>query len=195
MVLSEPVREELNAVSRARHDWIREEGRQQRDVHGLYVRRSDQRISTTDPDATPMRLKSGGLHLGYHTHYVVDGGKQRIILSTLVTPAEVMDNQPMLDLLWHTIFRWHVHPSQVIGDTKYGTIENIKAIEDAHIRAYIPLPDWERMTPSGKALRPYIERLINFNLVIFPSTGPLLQGKIKPASTASMSDLMPFTKG
>src|SRR5579859_4423016 len=43
---------------------------------------------------------------------------------------------------------------------------------------------------SGNALRPYIERLINFNLVIFPSTGPLLQGKIKPASTASISDLM-----
>lgn len=55
--------------------------------------------STTDPDATPMRLKNGGLHLGYHTHYVVDGGKQRIILSALVTPSEVIDNQPMLDLV------------------------------------------------------------------------------------------------
>ena len=68
-------------------------------------------------------------------HYVVDGGKQRIILTTLVTPAEVMDNQPMLDLLWHTVFHWHLHPNQVTGDTKYGTIENIKAIEDAHIHA------------------------------------------------------------
>jgi hypothetical protein len=45
-----------------------------------------------------MRLKSGGLHLGYHTHYVVDGGKRRIILAVLVTQASVMDNQPMLDL-------------------------------------------------------------------------------------------------
>jgi transposase len=147
VVLSKPEREELDAELSTRHDWIREEGQQQREVHGLYQRRSDQRISTTDPDATPMRLKSGGLHLGYHTHYVVDGGKQRIILTTLVTPAEVMDNQPMLDLLWYTVFRWHLHPSQVTGDTKYGTIENIKAIEDAHIHAYIPLPDWEHMTP------------------------------------------------
>ncbi len=65
----------------------------------------------------------------------------------LVTPAEVMDNQPMLDLLWRVHFRWRVRPQQVTGDTKYGTIENIKAIEDAHIRAYIPLPDWEHMTP------------------------------------------------
>jgi hypothetical protein len=146
VVLSEPEREELEAELSTRHDWIKEEGRQQRDVRGLYQRRSDQRISTTDPDATPMRLKSGGLHLGYHTHYVVDGGKRRIILAALVTPAEVMDNQPMLDLLWHVRFRWHLRPRQATGDTKYGTIENIKALEDQGICAYIPLPNWEHMT-------------------------------------------------
>ena len=94
-----------------------------------------------------MRLKGGGVHLGYHTHYVVDGGKSRMILAVLVVPGEVMDNQPMLDLLWHVYFRWRVRPQQVTGDTKYGTIEIIKAIEEAHIRAYVPLPDWEHMTP------------------------------------------------
>src|SRR5215472_4397973 len=124
-----------------------EEGRQQREVHGLYRRRSDERISTTDPDATPMRLKNGGLHLGYHTHYVVDGGKRRIILAALVTPSEVMDNQPMLDLLWHVRFRCRFTPRQVTGDTAYGTLENIKAIEDQGIRAYVPLPDWEHQRP------------------------------------------------
>src|SRR5205823_12634281 len=100
-----------------------------------------------DPDATPMRHAGGPVHLGYQTHYVVDGGKQRMILAALVTPAEVMENQPMLDLLWHVRFRWHLRPRQVTGDTKYGTLENIKAIEDAGIRAYVPLPDWEHMTP------------------------------------------------
>src|SRR5437588_12991198 len=58
-----------------------------------------------------------------------------------------MDNPPMLDLLWYVFFRWRVRPKQATGDTKYGTIENIKAIEDAHIWAYVPLPDWEHMTP------------------------------------------------
>jgi transposase len=143
VVLDETEREQLSRENEARHDWIAEEGRQQREVHGLYQRTADFRISTTDPDATPMRLKNGGLHLGYHTHYVVDGGKQRIILSALVTPSEVMDNQPMLDLLWHVRFRWNLHPRQVTGDTKYGTIENIMALEDQGIRAYVPLPNWE----------------------------------------------------
>ena len=149
--LSEAEREELVYENTQRHDWIARAGQPpQRDVRGLYhyyQRKADFRISTTDPDATPMGLKSGGIHLGYHVHYVVDGGKQRTILAALVTPAEVMDNQPMLDLLWHVRFRWHLQPRQVTGDTKYGTLENIKAIEDAGIRAYSPLPDWEHQTP------------------------------------------------
>jgi hypothetical protein len=32
----------------------------------------------------------------------------------------------------------------VTGDTKYGTLENIRAVEDMGIRAYVPLPDWEQ---------------------------------------------------
>lgn len=143
MVLSESERQEREAELSTRHDWIKEEGRQQREVHGLYQRRSDQRVSTTDPDATPMRLKSGGLHLGYHTHYVVDGGKRRIILTALVTPSEVTDNLPMLDLILHTRWRWCLLTRQVTGDTKYATIENIMGLEDQGIRAYVPLPDWE----------------------------------------------------
>ena len=33
------------------------------------------------------------------------------------------------------------------GDTKYGTIDNIKALEDVDIRAYVPLPNWEHQRP------------------------------------------------
>src|SRR3712207_212704 len=94
-----------------------------------------------------MHKKGGGTAIGYHTHYVVDGGKARIILDALVTPAEVMDNQPMLDLLWHVCFRWHVQPEFACGDTTYGTLENIVALEDANIRAYTPLPDFSQRTP------------------------------------------------
>ena len=37
--------------------------------------------------------------LGYHDHYVVDGGKARIILAALVSPGSVMENALMLDLV------------------------------------------------------------------------------------------------
>ena len=36
-------------------------------------------------------------------------------------------------------FRWKLRPRRVTGDTKYGTIENIAAIERERIRAYVPL--------------------------------------------------------
>jgi hypothetical protein len=77
----------------------------------------------------------------------VDGGKARIILTALVTPANVMENAPMLDMLRRVRFRWKVRPKRATGDTTYGTAENIKGLEDEGIRAYTPLPDFEDRTP------------------------------------------------
>lgn len=113
-----------------------------------YERKSDQRKSTTDPDAALMKPRGERASLGYHDHCVVDGGKARIILHTLVTPADIMENQPMLDQLRRVIFRWGVRPKRVIADTTYGTIDNIRALENEEgIRAYVPLPDWEHQRP------------------------------------------------
>ena len=72
---------------------------------------------------------------------MVDGGKARIILAALVAPAEVQENQPALDLLWWSRFRWKLRPRQITGDTKYGTVANIAAIEGQCIRAYVPLSE------------------------------------------------------
>jgi hypothetical protein len=110
-------------------------------TRGSYRRRSDFEASRTDPDAALMSHKKGGLHFGYHDHYAVDGGKARIILEALVTPADVMENLPFLDMLWRVRFRWHLRPAQATGDTTYGTIENIVAMEDQGIRAYVPLSE------------------------------------------------------
>jgi len=138
----------LAATNAARHDWIAELGRPDRAVkRGDYQRQADIWVNTTDPDATLMHKKGGGSDMGYHTHYAVDGGKARIILTALVTPSEVMDNQPMLDLLWQCRFRWQLPLEQVTGDAKYGTTENIVAIEQAGLRAYIPLTDFDQRTP------------------------------------------------
>jgi transposase len=150
--LPTPVPETARAVleqdNSERHEWIARDGRPDRTItRGGYQRRTDFEASRTDPDAALMRRKGGGLHFGYHDHYAVDGGKQRIILGVLVTPADVMENQPMLDLLWRARFRWRLPIRQATGDTTYGTVENIVALEDQGIRAYVPLPDWDGRTP------------------------------------------------
>jgi hypothetical protein len=122
---------------------------------GSYRRTTDFRVSPTDPDATPMRIGSVTM-LGDHDHYVVDGGKGRVILAALVTPADVMENVPLRDLLWRVCFRRKLRPYQVTGDTTYGTVENIVALEDAGVRAFFPLPDFDTRTPFfGKSAFTY----------------------------------------
>src|SRR5436190_4468385 len=145
--LDEALQEELTQANSQRHDWIERGGEPERDtVHGQYQRLADFWVSTTDPDATMMNKKGGGTQLGYQTHYVVDGGKARIILAALVTPSEVMENQPILDLLWRVRFRWKLWPRQFTGDTTYGTAEIITALEQQHILPFVPLPDLDQRT-------------------------------------------------
>jgi len=80
--LSPEQRCELSQQNEARHDWIEEVGAQDRSVKGRGSQRiADLQVSTTDPDATIMLHKDGS-HLGYQTHYVVDG----------VLPLVVVDN-------------------------------------------------------------------------------------------------------
>src|SRR6266496_1550471 len=167
VLLSQEEREELSQRNTQRHDWIEQLGAQDREQTSRgYQRVADLQVSTTDPDATLMQTKNGA-DLGYHTHYVVDGGKSRIILNVLVTPAEVMDNQPMLDLLWRTRFRWKLWPRQVTGDRKYGTEDNLVAIEDQGIRAYIPIPDMDHRTPFFSVERFHYE--VERDLYICPA--------------------------
>jgi transposase len=152
--ISEAEREQLADANEERHDWLAREGAPDRTImRAGYQRRSDFEASTTDPDAALMAHKKGGLHFGYHDHYAVDGGKARIILEVLVTPADVMENLPFLDMLWRVCFRWQIRPDQVTGDTTYGTVENIVDVEDQKIHAYVPLPDFDQRTPFYGASR------------------------------------------
>jgi transposase len=134
--------EDLLRSNSASEDWISRSGTQDRSFSsGPRKRTSDSRASKTDPDATPMRWSGSARKLGYQTHYVIDGGKSRIILSVLVTPGEVTENRPMLDLLWRSAFRWKIRPNHVTGDGKYGTVENIAAVEESGTRAYLGLQE------------------------------------------------------
>ena len=143
---------QLICANAAKSDWISKAGHQDREVKGnFYRRKADLFLSKTDPDASPMKRKGADhTHLGYQAHCVVDGGKGRIILGVLVAPFEVTENKPMLDMVWRAAFRWKSWLRRVTSDSAYGTVENISAIEQAGIRAYMALsraPD--RGAPSS----------------------------------------------
>ena len=173
---------EANAARGA--DWISRNGRQDRAYRsGSRRRTADRMVSTTDPDATPM--PSGEkTRLGYRANYVVDGGKARIILNALVTPFEVTENRPMLDLLFGTVFRYGLRPRRVVGDATYGTLHNIKGTEEAGIRALMPVADFTRRTRFfGKDRFTYDPKEDAFTCpageVLGPQGGPNKDGLIR----------------
>ena len=112
-----------------------------------YQRITDNRISPIDPDAAPMQPSGGGSAiLGYRDHYVVDGGKARIILSALVTPASITDNTPILDLVDWVRSRWRIEPRLAVSDIRYGTVPIIVGLEERGIKAYLPTSDFSQRT-------------------------------------------------
>jgi transposase len=121
---------------------------QHRPPSGPYRRLSDRKVSRTDPDAAAMAMRDGRTVLGYQDHYLVDGGRARIILHCLVTPGDVAENQVLLDQLRRTLFRRKLRPERLVADAKYATGENIRALEEQGIRAYMPLPEWDKSSPS-----------------------------------------------
>jgi transposase len=132
---------ELTGANAARHDWVAQGGRQDRGRHYRdYVRPADRSVSTTDPAATHLPFRDG-TRLGYQGHYLVDGGKARIILGALATPGEVPEERPALDLIWQARARWQLRPRQVTADKAYGTIPIVRALEEQGVRAYLLVPD------------------------------------------------------
>jgi transposase len=72
VALTDEAQAALAERAATRHDWIRNAGHPNRTATSdAYRRTADFRISTTDPDATPMPPGDGGTHLGYQDHYVV----------------------------------------------------------------------------------------------------------------------------
>jgi transposase len=112
-----------------------------------YERISSRKISRTDPDATPMRMRDGRSVLGYQDHYLIDGGRARIILHAFVTPGDVSESQVLIDQLRRSLFRRKLRPARLIADAKYGTGPNLRAIEELGIRAFVPLYDNETAAP------------------------------------------------
>jgi transposase len=120
---------------------------QGRPPSGPYRRLSDHKISRTDPDAAAMSMRDGRTVLGYQDHYLVDGSRARIILHCLVTPGDVAENQVLLHQLRRTLFRRKLQPKRLIADAKYATGENVRALEEQGIHAYMPLPEWDKSSP------------------------------------------------
>jgi len=96
---------------------------------------NDRYKSTTDPDAAI--VGRGKPKLTYQVHRAVDG-RSEIITATETTPGDVNEAHVMMPLIEEHKNNTGISAETVVGDSKYGTIENFLACHDRGIKAHIP---------------------------------------------------------
>jgi transposase len=94
-------------------------------------------ISTTDPDASVTRHSGSKSKLRYKTHRAVDE-KHEIITATKVTPGSVDDGHVLQDMIETHEQNTETKLDIVVGDSKYGTIDNFLQCHDRKVKAHIP---------------------------------------------------------
>jgi len=92
-------------------------------------------MSTTDPDAAI--VNRGKAKLTYQVHRAVDG-RSEIITATETTGGDVNEAHLLIPLLESHHANTSREAETVVGDSKYGTVENFLACSEAGVKAHIP---------------------------------------------------------
>jgi hypothetical protein len=91
--------------------------------------------STTDPDAAI--VNRGKAKLTYQVHRAVDG-RSEVITVTEMTAGDVNEAHVMVPLLEGHHGNTGIQVETVVGDSKYGTIDNFLSCYDMGVEAHIP---------------------------------------------------------
>lgn len=112
-----------------------EEKTESSDVSRRYVKKNSRYISTTDPDAAI--VNRGKPKLSYQVHRAVDE-RSEVITATETTAGDVNEAHVMVPLLESHHSNTGISADTVVGDSKYGTIENFLACHDQGVEAHMP---------------------------------------------------------
>lgn len=109
-------------------------------------------ISTTDPDASVVRMGSGQSKLRYKIHRGVDE-KAEVITATEVTAGEVNEANRLMSLIDAHQENTDQTVKTAVADSKYGTIENYLACCDRNINPHFEsVDDGRRDTGRRKGI-------------------------------------------
>ena len=112
-----------------------EEADESSDSFRRYVKKNSRYMSTTDPDAAI--VNRGKPKLSYQVHRAVDA-RSEIITVTETTAGDVNEAHEMVPLLESHHTNTGIMADTVVGDSKYGTIDNFLACHDLGVQAHIP---------------------------------------------------------
>lgn len=113
---------------------------------------NDTHVSTTDPDAALVRKGGHGARPGYHHHRAIDDA-QGVITAVETTPGSIAENKKLWDLITQHQLNTDKKVQTVVGDSKYGTNENLAACVAADINPHLGvLEDKRKKTDAQKGL-------------------------------------------
>jgi transposase len=112
-----------------------EEKSESSDSSRRYVKENRRYISTTDPDASI--VNRGKPKLSYQVHRAVDE-RSEVITASETTAGDVNEVYEMIPLLESHHVNTGIMAETVVGDSKYGTIDNFLACHDLGVQAHIP---------------------------------------------------------
>lgn len=124
-------------------------------------------VSTTDPDASVVRMGKGKSKLRYQVHRAVDE-RAEIITATEVTPGEVSEAHRMTALVNQHQENTGKNVKTVVADSKYGTIDNYLSCHELGIASHFESFDKShRNSGRRKGIFPASEFIYNADEDLF----------------------------
>ena len=108
------------------------------------------KLSVTDPDARFLRCRGGRFDLAYTSEIAVSD--DHMIVAQRVT-QNAADNASLLPLVEQTVERCGSPPGQVLADSGFFSIENLKRMEAQNLDAYVPDSNLARSLNLGVRCR------------------------------------------
>ena len=135
---------EAAKLSRTVQEYLTELERQNPVADSEGSAKLQEKVSTTDPDAT-WTVKSGPAALGYYDNYLVDT-TSRIILSVHTTPALFSQETLAARRMLEHVGQFGIHPLNLAADKAYGSGEFLAWLLARNIQPHIPVIDRRHQT-------------------------------------------------
>ena len=101
------------------------------------------------PEHHLMSHAAFGVHFAYKAHVAVDDHPARVITAAVATPAAIVDEYMLEELLAQHARRTGTLPRDVVADRRYGTMEIYRYLTDLGLRATIPDRSANKRGPAG----------------------------------------------
>jgi transposase len=135
---------EAAKISRTVQEYLTELERQNPVADSEGSMKLQEKVSTTDPDAT-WAIKSGPAVLGYYDNYLVDT-TSRVILSVHATPALLSQETLAARRMVEHVGQFGIHPQNLAADKAYGSGEFLAWLLARNIQPHIPVIDRQHQT-------------------------------------------------